>query len=69
MSDELLPCPNCGNIVKVYGFAKDEEPMMYDVFCHHCLIKSKACNSKLEAIKTWNTRMPKTEEINFQTKR
>ena len=61
MSDELKPCPFCGevDIVTGYDFLRANEDGVYSwhVFCRGCRINFGEFGTEDEAVSSWNTRV------------
>lgn len=54
MSDELKPCPFCGNVAAIW---RDEKHGIYTVFCTDCNAEIKVCFSREAAVDAWNNRV------------
>lgn len=57
-SDELKPCPFCGNKV-VWVFQDDCKPPIFDANCDDCGATGAPTDTKKQAILAWNMRRRK----------
>ena len=59
-SEELKPCPFCGNADKdLLSALWDDDyigPLQWAVFCHRCSTNDPRCKSEAIAIENWNRR-------------
>ena len=55
MSEQLKPCPSCGN-KKVVIIEIERPSIKYAVWCTDCNAHSSYFVSREDAIKVWNTR-------------
>lgn len=57
MSEELRECPFCNHDALIVAYIHHRHgTKIYHGECNVCGAESKACDSKEEAIKAWNTR-------------
>jgi len=63
MSEELLPCPFCGDREYVISAEEGSRHNWYRVCCDNCTAKGEMADSKQQAVKLWNTRTPSLDWI------